>query len=57
MATQVKGIITPMVTPIKNGKIEKEYVIRLIEFLKKIDVAGLFPMGSTGLFPFFSTSN
>jgi len=55
MVIQVKGIITPMVTPIKNGKIEKEYVIRLIEFLKKIDVAGLFPMGSTGLFPFFST--
>jgi len=50
----LKGIVTPLVTPVKDGKISEEYTRILLEFIKDEGVAGAFPMGSTGLFPFFS---
>ncbi|MGC9210976.1 MAG: dihydrodipicolinate synthase family protein [Nitrososphaeria archaeon] len=53
----VKGIITPMVTPVRNGLINEEDVKELLNFLKEIGVSGIFPMGSTGLFSFFSLQN
>lgn len=50
-----KGIITPMITPFdRKGKISKEYTVKLLEVLKENGVHGLFPLGSTGLFPFLS---
>ena len=50
----IKGIITPMVTPVKNGSLDEEGLKELLRFLKDIGVSGAFPMGSTGLFPLFS---
>ncbi len=48
------GIVTPMITPFnKKGEIDYNATQILIEDLKKFGVSGLFPMGSTGLFPFF----
>src|SRR5579875_707295 len=48
-----KGIITPMLTPFdRKGEIDYDATRSLIEFLKKSGVNGLFPLGSTGLFPF-----
>lgn len=50
-----RGIITPMVTPFDSkGAIDFESTKNLIEYLKSIGVSGLFPCGSTGLFPFLS---
>ncbi len=50
----VKGIITPMVTPVRYGTINEDDVKELLSFLKNIGVSGIFPMGSTGLFSLFS---
>ncbi|PYB67897.1 dihydrodipicolinate synthase family protein [Thermoplasma sp. Kam2015] len=50
-----KGIITPMITPMNvKGEIDYSATQVLIEKLGKYGVDGLFPMGSTGLFPMFS---
>ncbi len=50
-----KGIITPMITPFdRKGNVSRDYTARLIEILKNNGVDGLFPLGSTGLFPFLS---
>jgi 4-hydroxy-tetrahydrodipicolinate synthase/2-dehydro-3-deoxy-D-gluconate aldolase len=51
----VKGIITPMVTPISGGRIDENGISELMAFLKRIGVNAAFPMGSTGLFTLFST--
>lgn len=53
----VKGIITPMVTPVRDGIINEDDVKELLNYLKKIGVNGIFPMGSTGLFSLFSFQN
>ena len=50
-----RGIITPMLTPFtSDGNVDYEATKTLIEYLKGIGVSGLFPCGSTGLFPFLS---
>lgn len=50
-----RGIITPMLTPFNSdGTINYDATKTLIEYLKGIGVSGLFPCGSTGLFPFLS---
>ena len=50
-----RGIITPMITPFNSdGTINYDATKTLIEYLKGIGVSGLFPCGSTGLFPFLS---
>lgn len=50
-----RGIITPMLTPFNaDGTIDYDSTKTLIEYLKGIGVSGLFPCGSTGLFPFLS---
>ena len=47
------GIITPMLTPFKqDGTPDIEGTNVLIDYLKKTGVSGLFPLGSTGLFPY-----
>lgn len=53
-----RGIITPMITPFdRKGRINGEYTVKLIQVLKKHSVNGLFPLGSTGLFPFLSVAD
>lgn len=51
-----KGIICPMLTPFKkDGSIDYDATGMLIEYLKGIGISGLFPLGSTGVFPFLRT--
>ncbi len=47
---ELKGIITPTITPISKGDLDYDAVDALIEFLHKSGVNGIFPMGSTGAF-------
>ncbi len=54
MANKFNGIITPLITPIKNHKIDYNAVNSLIDFLKKSGIKGIFPTGSTGLFSFMT---
>ncbi|MGC8497685.1 MAG: dihydrodipicolinate synthase family protein [Thermoplasmata archaeon] len=49
-----KGIITPMITPVKKGKIDEPSIKTLVEFLVKSDAEGIFPGSSTGGFTLFS---
>lgn len=50
-----EGIITPMITPFrKNGEVDYDATTVLMENLKKYGVNGIFPLGSTGVFPFLS---
>ena len=47
------GIITPMLTPFKeDGTLDLDGTNVLVDYLKKNGVSGLFPLGSTGLFPY-----
>jgi 4-hydroxy-tetrahydrodipicolinate synthase/2-dehydro-3-deoxy-D-gluconate aldolase len=48
--SELKGIITPTITPIIKGDLDYDAVDSLIEFLEKVGVNGIFPMGSTGAF-------
>jgi 2-dehydro-3-deoxy-D-gluconate aldolase len=49
-----KGIITPMITPVKKGKIDEGNIKALVEFLVESGVEGIFPGSSTGGFTLFS---
>lgn len=51
------GIITPAVSPFKDGEINKAAIRELMAHLHDIDVSGVFPMGSNGTSPFISTEN
>ncbi len=51
---ELKGIITPAVTPWKGDTIDYDAIDALMDFLGKIGVAGVFPMGSSGAFPIIS---
>lgn len=47
--TDIKGIITPLVTPINSqGKLNKNALRQVINYTIKGGVHGLFPIGSTG---------
>lgn len=47
------GIITPMLTPFtQDGSPDLDGTNVLIDYLRKTGVSGLFPLGSTGLFPY-----
>ncbi|MHB8278116.1 MAG: 4-hydroxy-tetrahydrodipicolinate synthase [Candidatus Humimicrobiaceae bacterium] len=49
MRIQPKGIIPPMVTPLdKTENVDKKAIFKLVEYLIKGGVHGLFPLGSTG---------
>ena len=49
MTIQPKGIISPIVTPLdKNENVDKKALRRVVEYLIKGGVHGLFPLGSTG---------
>ncbi len=50
-----KGIVCPMITPLDNkGNIDYNATEILIKYLENINVDYLFPMGSTGVFPYFT---
>ncbi len=52
---KIRGIITPMLTPFRpDGEIDYDSTGKLLSYLKSIGVTGVFPNGSTGLFPFLS---
>jgi 4-hydroxy-tetrahydrodipicolinate synthase/2-dehydro-3-deoxy-D-gluconate aldolase len=51
---ELKGIITPAVTPWKGDTIDYDAIDALMDFLEKIGVAGVFPMGSSGATPIIS---
>ncbi|MEM0140947.1 MAG: dihydrodipicolinate synthase family protein [Thermoplasmatales archaeon] len=51
---ELKGIITPTITPMKGDALDYDAVDSLIEFLGKTGVNGIYPMGSTGAFPIIS---
>jgi len=46
-----EGIITPAVSPFREGQIDREGIWKLMCHLHRIKVSGIFPMGSTGAFP------
>lgn len=49
------GIISPIVTPFrKDGSIDFEATTKLLEYLSETGATGVFPLGSTGLFPWLS---
>jgi 4-hydroxy-tetrahydrodipicolinate synthase/2-dehydro-3-deoxy-D-gluconate aldolase len=49
------GIVTPLITPFKlSGEVDYNSIDTLVNFLKSIGVAGIFPSSSTGLFPFLN---
>jgi len=49
MAIQPKGIIPPIVTPLDdNENVNKKALCRVVKYLIKGGVHGLFPLGSTG---------
>ncbi|MGC8619905.1 MAG: dihydrodipicolinate synthase family protein [Thermoplasmata archaeon] len=50
----IKGIITPAITPFKNNDLDVDGLRNLIDHLHKIKVSGIFPMGSTGAMPLFN---
>lgn len=47
---EIKGMLTALVTPFKNGKIDEKAFVDLIEFQIKSGIHGLVPCGSTGEF-------
>ncbi|MEM3313646.1 MAG: dihydrodipicolinate synthase family protein, partial [Thermoplasmatales archaeon] len=51
---ELKGIITPTITPMKGDTLDYDAVDSLLEFLGKTGVNGIYPMGSTGAFPIVS---
>ena len=49
MTIHPKGIIPPIVTPLdKNENVDKKAIFRVVNYLIKEGVHGLFPLGSTG---------
>lgn len=52
-----RGIITPMITPVKNNQIDFSAMEKLLDYLNEINVEGIFPASSTGAFTLFSFEN
>ncbi len=51
------GVISPIITPFsKDGSIDFNATTRLLDFLSESGATGVFPLGSTGLFPWLSLS-
>lgn len=48
-----QGLVTPMITPFNSsGELDLGLTEQLLEYLKSQRLSGIFPLGSTGLFPF-----
>ncbi len=53
----IRGVITPIVTPLKpNGDINPAAITPLVDFLIDRGIAGIYPLGSTGEGPLFTTA-
>ncbi len=52
---ELKGIITPVITPFKGDTIDYDAIDALMDFLGETGVQGVFPMGSTAATPIIST--
>ncbi|MCY3780871.1 MAG: dihydrodipicolinate synthase family protein [Chloroflexi bacterium] len=51
-----RGVICPIVTPLKaNGEINPDLIRPLVDFLIDKGAAGIYPLGSTGEGPLFTT--
>ena len=51
-----RGVICPTVTPLKpNGEINSDMIAPLVDWLIDKGVAGIYPLGSTGEGPLFTT--
>ncbi|MGC8773238.1 MAG: dihydrodipicolinate synthase family protein [Conexivisphaera sp.] len=50
------GIITPTVTPLRDGELDGEGIAELLEFLRRSGVVAAFPAGSLGMFHLLSLS-
>ena len=51
-----RGVICPTITPLKrNGDINSDMIRPLVDFLIDKGIAGIYPLGSTGEGPLFST--
>jgi 4-hydroxy-tetrahydrodipicolinate synthase len=48
MQREVRGVITAMITPFKNGEVDYESLEKFIEFQVSSGVDGLVPCGTTG---------
>ena len=49
MTIQPKGIIPPIITPLdKDENVDKKAIFKMVNYLIKGGVHGLFPLGSTG---------
>jgi len=52
----IRGVICPTVTPLKpNGDINADMIRPLVDFLIDRGVAGIYPLGTTGEGPLFTT--
>ena len=52
----IHGVITPTVTPLKpNGEINLDMIRPLVDYLIGRGISGIYPLGSTGEGPLFST--
>ena len=55
--TPIHGIITPTVTPLKaDGAINPDMIAPLVDFLIDRGIAGIYPLGSTGEGPLFTSA-
>lgn len=45
-----RGIVTPAVTPLRDGELDPEGITELLEFLRSSGVVAVFPAGSVGSF-------
>ncbi len=51
---KLKGIIIPMITPFRNGALDRESLEKIVDFASRIGAKGVFPGSSTGCFPLMS---
>jgi len=52
----IRGVICPTVTPFKaNGDINPDAIAPLVDWLIEVGAAGIYPLGSTGEGPLFTT--
>lgn len=56
MARLPGGIVTPAVTPLKDGELDREGISELLEFLRSSGAAAVFPASSVGSFHLLSLS-
>src|SRR5262245_63370151 len=51
VAFMLTGFLIPLITPFRDGQVHLASYLRLLEYYVACDVAGLFPLGTTGEAP------